>query len=467
MAANVEPQNNANSDQTLSTQEFDQLYFQGDRNLRQGNFTEAIEVFEQLFHAVTEEHKQYFNLQRSLAKAYQGNQQTEQAILLCQQMVASNITSTCVWGQNFLTTLAPEIHQDILLAQSNQQTEAAADGDNKNFSPRLKPKSLSEFKQYCQDNLLEQLKELEINRKRTLWTIFISGIVCLIVTWCFCQIILNYLRVDNSTIFYLACLTFPLSVWVVFCRGCIQVYGLGFKRNIIEQIIGFIGDEQLNYASHLFLEDKRQAILAFTRSQIFRDELEEPDSLEQEDCVYGTIGKTDIFFSEMFVKNTQGSHLNEFEMEDSTGKSLIFHGLFFEAKFAKNFLSRTFIMPNNFKTKVGLFNNWQGESIKLEDPDFASMFRVYGDSQVESRYLLSTSLMSRLVEFNKKAKRRVYLSFIDGFLYIAIPYRHRLFEPKLLQSMVSFQPLKEYFQDLELMIGIVEDLNLNRRIWGQ
>lgn len=462
MAANAESQDNINSNQTISAQEFDQLYFQGDRNLRQGNFTEAIEVFEQLFHAVTEEHKQYFNLQRSLAKAYQGNQQTEQAVLLCQQMVASNIASTCLWGQNFLATLAPEIHQDILLAQSNQQTKA----DNKNFSPSLKPKSLSEFKQYCQDNLLEQLKKLETNRKRTLWTIFISGIVCLIVTWCFCQIILNYFRVDNSTTFYLACLACPLSIWVVFCRSCIQVYGLGFKRNVIEKIISFIGDEQLNYASHLFLEDKRQAILAFTRSQIFRDELEEPDSLEQEDCVYGTIGKTEIFFSEMFVEKTKGSHLNEFEMEDRAGKSLIFHGLFFEAKFAKNFLSRTFIVPNNFQTKVGLSNNWQGESIELEDPDFARMFRVYGDSQVESRYILSTSLMGRLVDFKRKAKRKVYLSFVDGFLYIAIPYRHHLFEPKLFQSMVSFQPLKEYFQDLQLMIGIVEDLNLNRRIWG-
>ena len=466
MASNAESQDNVSSDPTLSSQEFDRLFFQGDRNLRQGNFTEAIEVFEQLFKVITEEHKQYFNLQRRLVKAYQGSQQTGQAIALCQQMVASNIASTCVWGQNFLATLAPEIHQEVLAKQFHQKTKEATEEDNQNFSHRLKPKSLTEFKQYCQENLLEQLKELEINRKRTLGTIVVSGIICLFVTWCFCQIILNYFRVENSTIFYLACLAFPGAIWVVFCRGCIQVYGLGFKRNIIEKIISFIGDDQLSYASHLLLEDKRQAILAFTRSQIFRDELEEPDALEQEDCVYGTIGKTDIFFSEMFAENTQGSHLNEFEMEDQAGKSLIFHGLFFEAKFAKNFANRTFIVPNNLKRKVGLSNNWQGESIKLEDPEFARMFEVYGDSQVESRYILSTSLMSRLVEFNQKAKRKVYLSFVDGFLYIAIPYRHRLFEPKLLQSMMSFQPLKEYFQDLQLMIGIVEDLNLNRRIWG-
>ncbi|MEM7592810.1 MAG: DUF3137 domain-containing protein [Cyanobacteria bacterium P01_A01_bin.83] len=48
---------------------------------------------------------------------------------------------------------------------------------------------------------------------------------------------------------------------------------------------------------------------------------------------------------------------------------------------------------------------------------------------------------------------------------MAIPYRHNLFEPKLFSSMMSFTPLKEYFLDLQLMIGIVEDLNLNCRIW--
>ena len=122
-------------------------------------------------------------------------------------------------------------------------------------------------------------------------------------------------------------------------------------------------------------------------------------------------------------------------------------------------------MPNDLKGKIIPIHSWRGDTIKLEDPDFNRMFRVYGDSQLESRYILSTNLMSRLVEFNQKAGRKVYLSFIDGFLYIAIPYRHRLFEPRLFHSMMSFTPLKEYFQDLQLMIGIVDDLNLNRHIW--
>lgn len=458
MHQDIDSQNNP-----LSSEEIERLFIQGDRSFHQGDFIAAINIFEQLYQEIDVSHSLYFNLQRQLVKAYQQNQQTEQAIALCQQMADSDVAAACLWGQKFLATLAPEIYQQIL---DNQFNESKAESPATTPSPNIKLKTLAEFKQYCQDNLLGQLQELENTRKSTLRTILISGIICLVFTWFICQALLNYLAIDNFTFFYLSCLSLPVSIWVIFCRSCIQVYGLGFKRNIIEKIIDFIDDQdRLSYASHLFLEDKRQTIIALTKSQILRDELEEPDSLEQEDCIYGTLGNTDIFFAEIVVKKVVGGQRNELGLESFIHKSDIFRGLFFEAKFSKNFISRTFIVPNNTMSNFTHFNNWRGELIKLEDPEFNRLFRVYGDSQIESRYILSTNLMSRLVDFNQKAGRRVYLSFIDGFVYIAIPYKHNLFEPKLLINMMSFAPLREYFQDLQLMIGIVEDLNLNRRIW--
>ncbi len=443
----------------LSLNEIDRLYIQGDRNLHQGKFPEAVAIFEQLLETVDSSEEIYFNIQRGLIKAYQQNQQLEQAIALCQSIAQSNVASTALWGQNFLTTLDPNYQKPI-------EIEPEASVSQPKTAPSIKLKTLEQFKQYCQDNLLEHLQTLEKSRKRTLIAMMIAGIICLFMTWCFCLLISSFWGVDISVLFYFYCLTIPASAWIIFCRGCVQVYGLGFKRNIIESIVDFISDRgQLNYAAHLFIENKRQTIVALTRSQILRNELEEPDYLEQEDCVYGTIGDTDIFFAEILAKKAKGGHLDEFERASYRSKSILFRGLFFEARFAKNFVSRTFVMPNDFKGKIAPLHNWRGDLIKLEDPEFDHMFRVYGDSQIESRYILSTNLMSRLVEFNKKARRKVYLSFIDGFVYIAIPYRHNLFEPRLFKTMMSFTPLKEYFQDLQLMIGIVEDLNLNRRIW--
>lgn len=109
----------------------------------------------------------------------------------------------------------------------------------------------------------------------------------------------------------------------------------------------------------------------------------------------------------------------------------------------------------------------RGQLIQLEDPEFNQLFVVYGHDQVEARYILSTSLMARLVDFRKKASREVYVSFIDDLIYVAIQYEEDLFEPRLFKSMLNFGPIQKYFENLQLMIGIVEDLKLNRRIWSR
>ncbi len=444
----------------LSLQEIERLYIQGDRDLHQGRYSEAIAAFEQLLQIVDADEGLYFNIQRNLIKAYQQNQQLEQAIALGRLIADSDIATNVLWGKNYLRRLSPDEQKPIAAEPESEPNIDAV--------PNIQPKTLAEFKQYCEANLLEHLKALERKRKSTLRTIFISAIICLILTWCISFSLSYWITANNSLLFYVYCLILPASAWVIFGRGCIYNYKIGFKRNIVQNIVEFISDRdrQLNYAAHLFIENKRQTIMAFTRSQILRDEILEPDHLEQEDCVYGTIGDTDIFFAEILAENRKGGHLDEFGSENYRHKSVLFRGLFFEARFAKNFASRTFVLPNDIKGKISLLHNWRGELIKLEDPEFERRFRVYGDSQTESRYILSTNLMSRLVDFNHKAGRKVYLSFVDGFVYVAIPYRHNLFEPRLFNSMMSFTPLKEYFQDLQLMIGIVEDLNLNLRIWG-
>ncbi|MEM8830460.1 MAG: DUF3137 domain-containing protein [Cyanobacteria bacterium P01_G01_bin.19] len=446
-----------------SISETDRLLIEGDRNLHQGKFTAAIDIFERLLKSIEPSDPRYFNIQRHLVKAYQQNGQNEQAIALCQLMIESDFNLTSMWGNKFIHQLVPP--------SELQSEEPPAENL---VSPRqgeckIQAKSLSQFKQYCQDNLLEKLQTIEAKRIGTWYSIAGSGIVCLVATWALCQLIFSLLRINASIlIFYLASLIFVIPVWIIFCQGCIEIYRLNFKNDIIKKIISFIDESgSLKYSNQLLLEDKRQTILAFTQSQIFQDELEEPDRLEQEDCVYGAIGSTDIFFAEILVENVKAGYLNEYEQAEYKGRSVIFRGLFFEAKFPKKFTSRTFIIPNTLQSKIASFNSWRGESVTLEDPEFDKIFQVYGDNQVEARYILSTNLIDRLVKFNHKARRKVYLSFVSGFVYIAIPYSHNLFEAKLFTSMKSFAPLREYFWDLQLMIGIVNDLNLNRKIWGK
>ena len=153
-------------------------------------------------------------------------------------------------------------------------------------------------------------------------------------------------------------------------------------------------------------------------------------------------------------------------LKNEVSRKAVFKGLFFRANFNKKFKGKTVVLPDAL-SKLQPFNTLQRQLIKLEDSDFANLFIVYGSDQIEVRYILSTNLMEKLFKFRKKASRKLYAYFVENKIYIAIEYEEDLFEPKLFQSMLNFSPIREYFENLQLMISIVQDLNLNRRIWSR
>ena len=120
-----------------------------------------------------------------------------------------------------------------------------------------------------------------------------------------------------------------------------------------------------------------------------------------------------------------------------------------------------------FGQKLQAMNFLRGKLIKLEDPEFERLFAVYGNNQIEARYILSTSLMERITTFKKKTGQKIYLSFVGSKVYVAISFTKSLFEPRIFNTLLDFGPVREYFEDLQLAIGIVEDLNLNTRIWSK
>ena len=59
----------------------------------------------------------------------------------------------------------------------------------------------------------------------------------------------------------------------------------------------------------------------------------------------------------------------------------------------------------------------------------------------------------------------MYLSFLDSKVYIAIDLKKNLFETRLFKTVVDYDFIEENIRFLVLLIGIVEDLKLNTRIW--
>lgn len=87
------------------------------------------------------------------------------------------------------------------------------------------------------------------------------------------------------------------------------------------------------------------------------------------------------------------------------------------------------------------------------------------DDQIEVRYVLSPSFMKRIIDFKAEIGRQVFLSFVGSEVLVAIPYSHELLEPPVMRIVLNFKGAGKYFDDLRLICGMVEDLNLNAKIW--
>lgn len=311
-------------------------------------------------------------------------------------------------------------------------------------------KTITEFEEYFNKSLKTDLENLDKRRKRivkrfliSLFAIFIPSLAIFILAGFYPGIAISVLAFVLLFFF-----------WV---RD--KLFYNDFKQQVVNRIVYFISPD-------LTYEPKSRITLSeFVTSRIF---LTSVDRYNGDDLVYGRIGKTDFRFSEFKAEYKTVT-------TDSKGKRrtqwhTIFKGLFFIADFNKEFSGSTVVLPNILGKRFDFLKKVLGATrreklVKLEDPEFTKQFNVYSDDQVKARYILSTSLMTRIKDFRRKHKNSIYLSFVDSKMYLGISHKKDLFEPEYLKSLTRFDVVRDYFDDLLLAVGVVEDMNLNTRIW--
>lgn len=224
-----------------------------------------------------------------------------------------------------------------------------------------------------------------------------------------------------------------------------------YKRDIMPKLVSHLG-EGVHYDAEggLKLQD-------FTDSRLF--EQRDTEELSCEDRVYGKIGKTSFVFCEASYKYTY---------EDSEGdkhtKSL-FRGLAFDADFNKRFRGTTLLC----QSRPSHISKREYPQVKLEDIAFNKEFKVYSTDEVEARYILTPALQERFTRLVKsiqksKAGHDIQVSFHGTRIMILIESDKDRFEAKIL-SKLTMKRVEEDFAILTAMSSIVEELNLNTRIW--
>lgn len=193
------------------------------------------------------------------------------------------------------------------------------------------------------------------------------------------------------------------------------------------------------------------------------------DRYRAEDFVAGQIGKTDFEFSELHTQYKQVTYGSKGQRREHW--VTIFKGLFMHADFNKNFSGITYVLPDTAERLLGKFGqslqklSGRGELVKLENPEFEKLFVVYSTDQVESRYILTPTIMEAMVNIYKRFDGDIYFSFVGSRVYFANSVSQSMFEPNIFRSGVNFSDVKEMFDLFGMVSTVVEELNLNTRIW--
>lgn len=319
-------------------------------------------------------------------------------------------------------------------------------------------RSEEDFERFYQAELLGVLRDLE-ERRQTLWARFKVG------AWVLIALLIMALAVwgaGGTPVLLLVVAVAALvaaAVWWTLASD----FTKQFKRPVIGAIARFL-DPSLVYEPERCVPEQD-----FVDSKLFPHTV---DRYAGEDYVAGRVGGTAIRFSEVHAQY-KTTHTDNKGRTQTTWHT-IFRGLFIVADFNKEFRGVTLVLPDVAEKAFGwlgqVIQGWTDvfrglELVKLEDPEFEREFVVYADDQVGARYILTPALMQRLLEFKREAGRQVFFSFARSNVYAAVTTGTDLFEPRLTAPLSDPAVVRRYLRQLHLGVGVVEDLDLNTRIW--
>lgn len=174
-----------------------------------------------------------------------------------------------------------------------------------------------------------------------------------------------------------------------------------------------------------------------------------------DDRVRGTIGQTPFEAADVSSSYSTGGKNNT--------KVVVFRGPFFHLDFNKRLSGTTLVDPRSAKgTTIG--DRSALVEVILENAAFGEQFRVWTSDEVEARYILTPSMMDRILALSALSEKPVHLAFKNHRAFLGVNYGRALFEPAVRDS-TSAAAIHEMAAQFGLAEGIVEELDLNTRIW--
>lgn len=228
-----------------------------------------------------------------------------------------------------------------------------------------------------------------------------------------------------------------------------KIFSFFYKEEVVDEII------------HAFCPNAAYSPNGGVGEDLFRNSglFTSPDRYYAEDLIEGYLDKTSFICSEVHAEERRARYTKNgvrYYWVD------IFKGFLFIADFHKEFQGETTVLRDSFfKIKMG------ASRVKMENPDFEKVFDVFSTNQIEARYLITPSMMERMLKLDSNFKKGVTISFRNSTILVAIPDSKNRFEADVWSSLSDMSILKSDFAVLQSLLDIVDELNLNTRIWSK
>jgi len=321
--------------------------------------------------------------------------------------------------------------------------------------------TIDQFKDYCLREMSEDLLVLERMRR----SIHIKLLAVAVAAFCAGAFLINYIQQHEiisgtkAALIAAGCVGFfVLIITAAVSQFINKEYGSAFKLSVMCKLVQFL-DASLQYDPTGFVSEGLYALSKLYRQQVER--------YSGGNLVKGCLGKVDVTFSEV---------LSEYYIKRKGGKNWIpiFSGLLFVADFHRNFAGQTLVLTDVAEKLLGKIGRALqsidapvGSLVKFDDAEFEKYFAVYSDNEEQAGNILTPVLMSRMVDFRKKSRSRIQLSFTGSRVFVAVPFNKSPCRAPLFGPIINFSRFERYFENIELAVGVIQDINHNTRIWNQ
>jgi len=295
---------------------------------------------------------------------------------------------------------------------------------------------LSEFRLFYNRTLHPELLKQERTRRRLMFFFIMSVSV----------LILSGLLVYWAEMPVIALLMWiPIVAWSSFLGWKIQQFRSRFKPKVVQLILDFIA-HPMTYSHEAFLPKSR-----FLQSRFFTTKA---PYYKGEDYIAGSIGSLNFEMCELDVREPS-----------NVGGAMqpVFRGIFFTAKTKNNFQGEIVILPKSerpylSRTIKDLIRRGD-KTLTVKYPDFEDKFLTYISSDANRELIIHEAFFGVLFDFAQKLDKRVYMSFVEGYIYIAVWEPKDILEPHIFSANTNFKLVREFYADLYNIVSVVEDFD--------